>query len=354
MKKSKTFMLVLSLVLIALVVVVSARSLQVQAAPLSQGSGQLVSVPAPTVPTLDGVADEPLWADAVGVDIPVAGGANTTATTVTVKSAYTPDMVYFVAQWQDPTESFIRAPWEMKADGTWAQLKDPEDKGGNNNLWYEDKMAFIWPISNSIPGFDAAGCFVACHAGENPDVKPYGNKYLAEPGQMGDIWHWKSVRNLNQVHDQYLDSTRYSAETKDAGRHSDKSESGGYKDNKTEDGKLPAFMPGGADFAKDGSPGYILDSEKVPFDATQFKAGDRVPAIVKSEFVGGGGDIAAAWKWADGAWTLEFGRKLVTGSPNDVQFEDLAATYPFAVAVFDNAQVRHSFQVGATAFAFKQ
>ena len=52
-------------------------------------------------------------------------------------------------------------------------------------------------------------------------------------------------------------------------------------------------------------------------------------------------------------WTLEFGRKLVTGSQYDVQFDDLTATYHFGVAVFDNAQVRHSFQTGATAFSFK-
>ena len=66
-------------------------------------------------------------------------------------------MVYFVASWHDPTESFVRAPWEMQADGTWKQLKDPNDRGGDNNVWYEDKLAFIWPISNSIPDFDDTG-----------------------------------------------------------------------------------------------------------------------------------------------------------------------------------------------------
>jgi hypothetical protein len=353
MERRMVLVLVLPLVAMAVAAFVLVPGMAVQAAPPAQTPSELASVPADQAPTLDGVADEALWADAMAVDIPVAGGANTAATTVTVKSVYSGDMVYFLATWPDPTESFLRAPWEMQADGSWKQLKDPNDRGGDNNVWYEDKLAIIWPISDTIPNYETLGCFTACHAGENADAKPYGNKYTAEEGQMGDIWHWKSVRSLNQADDQYVDSTRYSTATVEAGRHGDPKESGGYVDNKTEDGKLPAFMPSGADFPKDGSPGYILDSEKVPFDAAVFKAGDRLPGIVKSEFVGDRGDIAAGWKWADGVWTLELGRKLVTGSQYDVQFDDLTATYHFGVAVFDNAQVRHSFEMGATALMFK-
>jgi hypothetical protein len=314
---------------------------------------ELKSAAVEEAPTLDGVGDEAFWSDAAPVEVAVAGGANTTETVVTLKSVYTEDMVFFLVSWEDPTQSFLRSPWELQADGTWKQLKDPDDKGGDNNVWYEDKFSFIWPIADSIPGFAQAGCFTACHAGENSDVKPYGNKYTAEEGQTGDIWHWKSVRNLNQMHDQYLDSTRFSADTKEAGRHSDPSDSGGYVNNITEDKTGPAFMLP-ADAPKDGSPGFILDSEKVPFDAAGFEAGDRVPGIIISEFVGDGGDIAAGWVWEDGVWTLELGRTLVTESEFDVQFDDLAATYYFAVATFDNAQVRHAFQMGAVAFMFEE
>jgi hypothetical protein len=312
-----------------------------------------VSIGVEEAPTLDGVADEAYWADAPVVEVAVAGGANMGESAVMLKSVYTADMVYFLVTWEDPTHSFLRSPWELQEDGTWAQLKDPDDKGGDNNVWYEDKLSLIWPIDDSIPGFAEMGCFTACHAGENSDVKPYGNKYTAEEGQMGDIWHWKSVRNLNQVHDQYLDAVRYSEDTKEAGRHGDPSDSGGYVNNITEDKSGPAFMlPEGA--AKDGSPGFILDSEKVPFDPAMFEAGDRVPGIVISEFVGDAGDIAAGWAWEDGVWTLELGRTLVTESEYDVQFDDLAATYYFGVAVFDNAQVRHAFQAGSVAFTFEQ
>lgn len=314
----------------------------------------LTSVLVAEAPVLDGIADEAFWSDATPVEIFVEKGVNTEETTVMIQSVYTEDMVYFLVTWADPTESFIRSPWEMQADGTWVQLKDPNDKGGDNNLWYEDKLAFIWPINNSIAGFADEGCFVACHRSRDGDPKPYGNKFTEEEGEMGDIWHWKSVRNLNQVHDQYLDSTQYSEDTKEAGRHSDPADSGGYKNNITEDKTGPAFMLPGDDFPRDGAPGYILESEAVPFDPSLFNPGDRVPAILKSEFVGDGGDIAAGWKWVDGMWTLEFGRKLDTGSEFDVQFTDLTATYFFGVAVFDNAQVRHSYQESSSMFVFAQ
>lgn len=314
--------------------------------------GALVSIKVDQAPALDGVADEAIWQDAPEIVIPVSGGANNDSTEVSLKSVYTGDMVYFVVTWTDPTESWLRVPWEKQTDGTWIRLADPNDKGGDNNLYYEDKLAFIWDIDNSIPNFNTVGCFTACHVGENSDVKPYGNMYTAEEGQLGDIWHWKSVRNLNQVDDQYLDWTRYTADTPGAGRKPDARDNGGYVNNETEDRQMPAFMPPGGG-NKDGSPGYILESEKVPFDDSLFQAGDRVPSIIKSEFIGDRGDISAGWEYSDGAWTLELGRALDTGSETDVQFTDLAATYYFGVATFDNAQVRHAFQTGATPFVFE-
>ncbi|MBM3152946.1 MAG: ethylbenzene dehydrogenase [Chloroflexi bacterium] len=325
--------------------------------------GALVSFPSATAPTLDGVGDEAAWADADEVVITVAGGANGFTTDVHIKTIYTADSIYFLVSYADSTESWFRSPWQMQADGTWMKINDPNDLGGDNNLVYEDKMAFIWPINNSIANFESVGCFIACHAGE--EGKPYGNKYTASEGELGDIWHWKSIRNLNQIDDQYLDWTRYNAETaKEAGRKSDPKESGGYSDNygtkpdpadatKTvADKTIPGFSSPSTDLAT-GAPGYILASEKVPFDAAAFNPGDYIPGIVKSEMVGDRGNISAGWKYADGTWTLEFGRLLDTGSEFDVQFTDLSAMYYFSVAVFDNAQVRHAFETGVSFLVFK-
>lgn len=330
--------------------------------------GALVSYPADAAPVLDGVADDAAWTTAQETVISVAGGYNDFATDASLKSVYSGDTVYFVLTYADPTESWFRSPWQKQEDGTWKQIKDENDKGGDNNSVYEDKLALIWPINNSIKNFETAGCFVACHAGENSDVKPYGNKYTSAEGEFGDIWHWKSVRNDGQIDDQYLDSTRFDAEkAKEAGRKSDKKDSGGYADNfatmpdpadatKTvPDKTMPGFTSPNVDLTT-GAPGYILDSEKVALDQAALDAmpvGSYLPGIIKSPIVGDRGEISAAWNWENGVWTIEFSRKLTTGSETDVQFSDLAATYYFGLAIFENAQVRHAFQTGSTPFVFK-
>lgn len=334
------------------VVVVPGTPAPASAAP----GGALVAVAADVAPTLDGVGDEDAWAGAEEISVAVAGGANFDggSTEVRIKALYTDDSVYFLVTYADPTMSFFRSPWLMREDGTWEMITDPDDRGGDNNTVYEDKLSFIWPIANSIPDFDRMGCFSTCHAGENPDVKPYGNKYTDEEGQLGDIWHWKSVRNLNQVDDQYLDWTRFNPETAlGAGRKSDPRESGGYVDNvAADDTTRPGFTSPNIDM-QTGAPGYILDSERVEIDPAAISAGSYIPSIIKSEFVGDRGDISAGWKYEDGMWTLEFGRALVTGSDVDVQFDDLNAVYYFGVAAFDNAQVRHAFQRGVSALVFQ-
>jgi len=333
--------------------------------------GALVAYPAEAAPKLDGVADDAIWATAQETTVNVAGGFGNFGTDVKIKAVYTADEVYFLVTYADPTESFFRSPWQKQADGSWKKITDPADKGGDNNAVYEDKMAFIWPIG-TVKNFETAGCFVACHAGENSDIKPFGNKYLPA-GEKADIWHWKSIRNLNQIDDQWLDSTKIDtsspeaqAKTIEAGRHSDPKEKGGYADNfaskpdpadstKTvPDKTLPGFTSPNIDMTT-GAPGYILDSEKVALDQAALDAmpvGSYIPGIVKSEIVGDRGDIKAGWKWTDGKWTIEFGRKLVTVSETDVEFTDLTAVYHFGVAVFENAQVRHAFQTGATPFVF--
>jgi hypothetical protein len=46
---------------------------------------------------------------------------------------------------------------------------------------------------------------------------------------------------------------------------------------------------------------------------------------------------------ANKTWTLEIRRQLVTADVTDVEFDDLSREYAFGVAVFDNAQIEHSY-----------
>ncbi len=297
-------------------------------------------------PTLDGTM-KPIWEQATPLTVKLSGGRNLPggSTEVKLRTLYDDQKVYFLAQWDDPTKSERRFPFVKQPDGSWKQLKDPNDKGGDDNQYYEDKFAMIWAIKS--PAIEQRGCFAGCHLGEG---KPYGNKYLPA-GETGDIWHWKGVRtgSVGQIDDQYLDDTKYDKEkSPDAGRKSDKKDGGGYEDNKLVNGKPEWARKGNAP----APPYWILDGEKEAFDDGKYKPGDEVPGIIVAPFTGDRGELPAQATWANGVWTLEWSRKLVTGSPTDVQFDDLAKKYAFGVSVFENAQVRHAFHPGPRFLTF--
>ena len=314
----------------------------------AQQKNVLVSKNVAAAPALDGTLDD-AWKATTALSVKAVGGRNflNGSSEITLRSLYAGDTVYFLMQYTDATESVKRSPWVKQADGSWKQLKDPADKGGDNNVYYEDKMAMIWNISS--PAFEARGCMAACHTGEG---KPYGNKYLPNAGERADIWHWKGVRTgtVGQIDDQYLDGTRYDKDTApEAGRKSDPKTGGGYVDNVSDDKKGPKFaLKGNAP----APPYWITDANKEAFDDSKYKAGDEVPGIVVAPFTGDRGDIAARVSWKDGVRTIVFWRRLVTGSEHDVQFGDLRKEYAFGVAVFDNAQVRHAFTPGVLKLTF--
>jgi hypothetical protein len=304
----------------------------------------LVAAKAAVAPVLDGNANDPAWAAARPLTVKLSDGMNFAGgkgeTTATLKAVHSGDMVYFLVQYADPTQSVRRGPFQKQADGSWKKLVDPANKGGDENIYYEDKWAMIWNIGNSIADWDKMGCGVSCHAGE--PGKPFGNKYNAKEGELGDIWHLKSMRTapMGHVDDQYLDHTRHDAKTAPgAGR---KSDPGGpeYKGFGLVNGK-PEFMNKDGMAANAGGTYYIRDGNQAPF-VDRFKAGDEVASFLTFQTKGDRADIKVAIRWVNGVWTSEVARKLVTGSKFDVQFSDLSAAYGFGFAAFDNAQVRHA------------
>jgi Ethylbenzene dehydrogenase len=319
----------------------------------SFGQNVLTAVKVTQAPKLDALAGDQAWAKAPALTVKVDGGKNFAdgATEATLKAVYTADMIYVLLQYKDPTQSVRRFPYQKQADGSWKKLVDPADKGGDDNVYYEDKYAFIWNINKSIKNFDSEGCFALCHMGE---TKPFGNKYTASEGEIGDIWHMKSIRTgyIGQVDDQFVDHTRYDKDkTPEAGRKSDAKTGGGYTDVKLVNGK-PEFMSKDGKAANKGGTYYIREEDKVAFDDGKFVAGDEVASIVVAKFTGDRGDIATVIGWKDGVWTSVIERKLVTGSKTDVQFSNLDDSYAFGLALFDNAQVRHAFHTGSLQLKF--
>ena len=313
----------------------------------------LLAAKVATAPSLNAGAADPVWTKAAPLRIELSGGENfggKGSTTATLKAVYTADSVYFLVQYADPTNSLRRGPFQKQPDGSWKKLVDPKNTGGDDNVYYEDKWAFLWPVDNSVKGFSQSGCMVACHIGEG---KPYGNKYTASAGEVLDMWHMKGSRTapLGFVDDQYTDHTRYDAKASpNAGR---KSDPGGpeYANLKVVNGR-PEFMN------KDGKPGnaggtyYVTEGNQVPFDDAKFRAGDEIASYIIYPIKGDRADIRVANSWKDGVLTSVVSRKLVTGSKLDVQFNNLGDQYPFGFAAFDNAQVRHAVHYDPKFLAF--
>jgi len=330
----------------------------------------LVAAKVATAPKLVANASDPAWAKAKPLKVELFGGANFKegGTNAVLKAVYSGDMFYMLVQYDDPTESVRRSPFQKQADGTWKKVKDPDDAGGDNNKYYEDKLGVIWNINGSIKAFNQQGCMAACHMGEG---KPFGNKYTVSEGELGDMWHLKMIRTgyIGQLDDGYVDHTRADKEkSPNAGRKTDPKTGGGYTDVKLVDGKpefmdksgMPARERGAMKVASAGKSApaaagttyYLREENKVPFDDSKFKAGDEVASISVAPFVGDRGDVAVAAAWNKGKWTMVMARKLKTGSKYDVQFDNLDGNYPFAIAAFDNAQVRHAMQNGVLELKF--
>jgi hypothetical protein len=322
----------------------------------------LVSVKADQAPAIDGTMDGP-WEKAPAYKFALdqtpykpENYKGITKTNVTMRSMHDAEYVYFLVQWDDPTQSLERQPWVKQPDGKWKQLAG-KDSTGHENLYYEDKLAMFWNVA--AKGFDKKGCEAACHKARGGKIagvadKSPGRKYTDTAGETIDMWHWKAVRTnpVGQVDDQYVDDTRDPAKNANWGRRTDAKTGGGYVDNVKKDKSGPVWMSK----TPSGDKYWILDEQKTEFVDT-FKAGDVVAGIVIAPFVGSRGDIAARAVWKNGAWTLEMKRKLVTGGDKareqDVQFTDLKKAYYFGLSVFDNTAINHLYHDGVHRLTFK-
>jgi hypothetical protein len=239
------------------------------------------TVVAVKVPTPPSGSSDPAWANARALKLELTDGANfggAGATGATLKALYTADTLHLLLQYADPTHSLRRGPYQKQSDGSWKKLVDPADKGGDDNLYYEDKFAFIWNIGNSIKNFDRSGCAALCHLGQD---KPYGNKYTAGEGELGDIWHYKAARTgpFGLADDQYVDHTGYDPKTSPNAGRKNEHPAGDYTGLPLLGGK-PQFMNRDGKAANAGGAYWIRKGDEVPFDHCGFMAGDVLDSYV--------------------------------------------------------------------------
>jgi hypothetical protein len=346
-------------------------------------SRTLTAALATAAPAVDGVA-EAAWNSATALLIPVHGGFAGDIT-VTMRAMYTSNRVFFLLQWDDPTESVVRSPWEKTASGWLKRAVAPPLFDNSrlsrwrtrpDNYYYEDKLAIIWNTSgaSAIDGFDENGCAVLCHVDRPGDARPL--KYTNSVGETADMWHWKLVRTnvVHRLDDQYVYWNRTLTVNSSGGRAGDPG-GGEYKSNGS---AVPSFMSpnqpaapyhmvDSATAAQWAAAGLAIDPGDIATAfADNFAVGDLLansittlkPNVDRS-------DVEAYGLWSGGRWTVEIARNLTTSSvgatpaggtsivPVDVQFTP-GQLYRFGVAVFENAQIEHSWSPGVYTLRFQQ
>jgi len=337
------------------------------------GTVTAVKIPAGTAPPVVNGYFDPAWNLATQTSY-IIGGGWADATSVQVTAVYDDTYLYLRVRWADDQASIRRQPWVKQADGTWRALpaKTPLPDPGmtwaqymgqsfneedNSRFNYEDKLAIMWNTygASTVAGFDQSGCAVTCHdpaAGNAPgstynyaDESVAAKKYTNAAAEIADLWHWKLVRNNQhyKMDDQFV---RYwvpgPTGAAEGGRASDAG-AAGYGSNPAINGR-PTYRGPTADVP----PYYIFDAGKVALtddEVAAFPVGKEIPNMITSGPTLTRADVDGFGfhNSGTGYWVIEIRRMLVTGDANDVQFDDLTRQYSFGVAVFDNAQIEHSY-----------
>ncbi len=352
-------------------------------------STDLVSVKTTTAPAIDGTIDA-MWDNSPKLEFSTAvpevtgdvfrGYTGNIIPSVTLRSMYDNTNVYFLAEWSDPTQSLKRSPWYFdpvtkkwaQESGTYGFTSSPY-----RPPFYEDKIAFLWNINNSVNGWSSGTCYKSCHTGL-PMADGYSRHYTNYPTEKIDMWHWKSVRGgVNagfQVHDQYQDNTYPNGRKSDPGADV-------YANNKQDlviTGSSPAItvsvpkyvIPGRNDYGwiyiaevTDGTAKTITavdingvltlnDASTIdPNVGTEYQrigtgvGAKAIPGITLNPSYGGSqSDISCKSTFTGNGWILEFSRLLTTtDTDHDVDFNALNDQY-FGFAIFENAQIAHSIK----------
>ncbi len=363
--------------------------LDTPAAQVINSSTDLVSVKVTTPPTIDGTI-EAMWENSPKLQISTVvpkviheefrGYVGNIISSVTLRSAYDATNIYFLAEWADPTQSLLRMPWYFDpVTKQWLQESDFLTFNASGRIirpaFYEDQMAFLWNIDNSVSGWNNATCYTSCHTDLPPDGE-FGH-YTNSPTERIDNWHWKAVRGGTNAgftfDDQHMDNQYHNGRKGDAG-------GGGGSDNKQtltitgsiDKVQVPRWViPGRLNY------GWILGTETTGAtavaklitavdangvlsysggtidantDAGYQRSGltvgaKSIPGVIVNIYAGSRGDIACRATYTGTGWILEFKRALKTADAlkQDIDFSSLADQY-FGVSIFENAHAAHGIK----------
>lgn len=345
-------------------------------------STDLVSIKVSTAPVLDGNVDA-MWENSpklqFSTTVPEVTGDvfrgynGNVIPMVTLRSAYDDNNIYFLAEWVDPTSSLTRLPWYFDpVTKLWAQEKGAPTFSATGAIirqaFYEDKLAMLWNINNSVTGWNSATCYKSCHTGL-PASDGSSRHFTNYPTERIDMWHWKAVRGGTNGPHMFEDQHQYNNYPN--GRKGDDGNDV-YTNNVQTIGGLsvPKYViPGKSNY------GWILQSEitsnaaktvmavnangvlalsdgtnidpNIGTDYQRIGSGvgpKAIPGLTINSYTGSRADIPCKAQYTGSGWVLEFQRALKTADAvNDIDFSNLSNQY-FGFAIFENAQIAHSIK----------
>ena len=347
---------------------------------------ELVSRHVTTPPTVDGVIDN-LWNESkkliTRTEVPDPGddrfkGYVGDAYDVTFRSVYDDENIYFLAEWNDQNKDLNRDTWYFDPGSKrWKEESNKPVFNQQGNMirkaFYEDKLAMLWNVNNSVEGWNNATCYTSCHTDLGADMG-FARHFTNGPNETIDMWHWKSVRSdpNNQFDDQFQDNKQPN------GRHGDTKDGGGYTNNAQEltitgtnetvevpkyfipertyyywvlqdeiengTAKLITAVDENGVLTYDG--GTLDPNTDVAFQREGSTTGAKcIPSVFTEAFIGNRGDITGKGVYTGSGWIVEYKRKLKTGDTEnqDVDFSDLTEKY-FGIGIFNNAAIAHSIK----------
>jgi hypothetical protein len=352
----------------------------------ANSSTDLVAVKTAIAPSIDGTV-EAIWDNSPVLEFSTSvpevtgdvfrGYTGNIIPWVKMRAAYDDNNIYFLVEWADPTRSLKRSPWYFNpATKRWAQELGTFDftTSPYRPPFYEDKVAFLWNINNSVSGWSNGTCYKSCHTGL-PAADLSSRHYTNYPTEKIDMWHWKSVRGgvngSNQIHDQYQDNSYPNGRKADPGTDIYQNNTQTLNQPGVGNVSVPKYViPNKADY------GWIMNAEVTAGTAKLVTAVDAngiltlsdattidpntgtdyqrigsgigakaIPGVTLNDsYAGSMGDIPCKAVWNNGSWIMEFKRALKTSDAlYDIDFSSLSNQY-FGFAIFENAQIAHSIK----------
>jgi hypothetical protein len=278
--------------------------------------------------SVDGRGTELVWQSLEPVSLPLLGGGNFVggASHATLKTFHDGAFMYVLLKWKDETQSLNRHL--AKGDSGWAVVASTYRTPFGEQIYFEDMAAVSFHR-------DQGGCAATCHLTGGGELGHH-----ATQSDTADLWQWRAVSTnpVWQADDGWWDA---GVGEIGGGLHLDNIAGGGAVSNLNEEWQQPYFLSH-HHLVRD-----FIDVESdigIPYqpEDDSLAVGTIAPAVVVGRSQGDRSDVRARGRWRQGEWTVEFSRRLSTGSPFDIVMHE---TLYLGVAVFDNAEIKHAYHL---------